>query len=137
MRSNADTDRARLERFLGEFPDNATCWSQATDELPAMYRWISDDGKRFPVVGRDNCKTPAEWNQKYKAAIREGYDKLDHRLVREFEERFVEWLKPRCICVGSESYCTHEGRCEKPVARSVSDGYCSRCLANALAESGE
>jgi hypothetical protein len=82
----------KLEKFLAGFPDNATCWSQATDELPDMYRWISADGARFPPVGRENCHTPAEWNQKYKAAIRAGYSQLNETDKEKFAQRFREWL---------------------------------------------
>lgn len=83
----------KLERFLAEFPDNATSWAQATDELPDLYRWISKNGERFPSVGRDNCRTPAEWNQKYKAAIRSGFSKLDEKTQTEMFRVFAVWFK--------------------------------------------
>ena len=82
----------RLERFLAKFPDNATSWTQATDELPDLYCWISDDGARFPPVGRVNCLTPAEWNQKYKAAIRSGFAKLDDKTKGEMFTFFEGWF---------------------------------------------
>lgn len=82
----------RLERFLAQFPDDATSWAQATDELPDMYVWISERGKRFPPVGRENCHTPAEWNQKYKAAIRECFAKLELVEQESFALRFEGWL---------------------------------------------
>ncbi len=90
-----ETLKQRLENFLARFPDNAACWSKATDELPDMYLWLSEKGTRFPPVGRENCHTPAEWNQKYKAAIREAIDKIDEKRRREFAERFATWLGAR------------------------------------------
>jgi hypothetical protein len=81
-----------LETFLAGFPDEADSWAKATDELPDMYGWISADGQRFPSVGRDNCRTPAEWNQKYKAAIRAGFAQLDKKTKDAFAKRFSYWL---------------------------------------------
>lgn len=82
----------RLEQFLAKFSDNPTSWAEATDELPDLYRWISKNGERFPSVGRDNCHTPTEWNQKYKAAIRSGFSKLDNKMKAEMFDYFDGWF---------------------------------------------
>lgn len=82
-----------LETFLAQFPDNAESWAQATDELPDMYRWISKNGERFPPVGRENCRTPAEWNQKYKAAIREHFNDLSDVEKDELFKTFEQWFE--------------------------------------------
>ncbi len=82
----------KLEQFLSEFPDDPTSWAQATDELPDLYRWISKDGARFPAVGRYSCETPTEWNQKYKAAIRTGFAKLDDKTKAEMFVYFDGWF---------------------------------------------
>lgn len=91
--------RLRLECFLKAYPDNATCWSKATDELPDMYVWLSDK-LGLDSVGRDNCPTPSAWNTTYKAAIRRAFDQLSDQQVTEFSERFKErldeaWKKDR------------------------------------------
>lgn len=42
----------------------------------------------------------------------------------------------RCICIGSDSYCDHAGRCAEPVAGcGSSNHYCDHCHLNAQGES--
>ncbi len=85
---SARFDENKLEKFLERFPENATKWWQATDELSDVYAWITsayneqhedEPEKHLKSIGRDNCKTPSEWNTKYKMAIREGIKKLSPR----------------------------------------------------------
>lgn len=79
---------ARLETFLAQFPDDATGWEQATDELPDMVAWLG--GKR---IGCDaSCSTPSEWNQKHKAVIRVKTKCLSAVQRTAFEGRFEQWL---------------------------------------------
>ncbi len=84
--------KRRLTRFLKGFPSNTTSWAQATDELPTVYVEMSDGGTRFPPVGKISCKTPSEWNTKYKAAIWKAFKQMsDHdleRIDRHYEGRF-------------------------------------------------
>lgn len=91
-------DMDKVERFLAKFPDNATSWSRATEEISDMYVWICDYFKEtlertLPEVGRDNCKTPAQWNQKYKAAIRNGLEELNDVGKDSFYARFKDWFE--------------------------------------------
>lgn len=85
------TNRASLESFLASFPDDARSWAQATDELPTMYAWLAEQLGLAPV-GRENCRTPSQWNTKYKAAIRGAVRSLTTEQRRRFDERFGEWL---------------------------------------------
>lgn len=94
-----------LETFLADFPDNTTSWAQATGELPDMYVWLREVhnllllGENDPLVpvGRENCQTPAEWNRKYKEAIRLAFGRLDANLIERFAKRFSEWLSARKV----------------------------------------
>jgi hypothetical protein len=81
-----------LESFLAEFPDDATCWSKATDELPTMYQHLAK-ATGLPPVGRENCQTPSEWNTKYKAAIRRAFEKLSPQQIEDFKKSFDEWIE--------------------------------------------
>lgn len=117
----------RLEQFLAKFSDNPTSWSQATDELPELYNWISKNGRRFPSVGRDNCNTPAQWNQKYKAAIRSGFSQLDDKAKNEMFGYFAEWFAIETVCnLCGLSLHIGEGDCARAsglVQASVDGGY--------------
>jgi hypothetical protein len=96
-----DCPDARLEKFLSEFPNDARSWANATDEIRDMYFWMASAfnaaahaGPELQPVGRENCATPAEWNQKYKAAIRVAFKRLgEHpRLLDAFFAQFSGWL---------------------------------------------
>ena len=84
--------KSSLERFLSEFPSNAKSWAQATDELPDLYVWLAEE-LHLPPVGRANCRTPSQWNTKYKAAIRAAVKKLNADQRRRFLQRFAGWLR--------------------------------------------
>lgn len=101
--SICDADRERLERFLAQFPDDATNWSDATEEPADLLVWMQRElNPKFPdetpndpieTVGRQNCNTPAKWNTQYKAAVRRGFEKLSPAQRAHFFTSFAEWLK--------------------------------------------
>lgn len=82
-----------LELLFSKFPDNATSWRQATDELADFYNYMrfSTDSKLEPVKRRD-MKTPSEWNTKYKAAILTAFDKLNDYEKKEIRKHFESWF---------------------------------------------
>lgn len=102
LNESATFSPEKLGAFLDKFPDNATSWSQATSELPDMYEWITSSFNQWredepeshlKPVGRDNCKTPSDWNKKYKEAILIGLNKFNADQKNKFAERFKEWIK--------------------------------------------
>ncbi len=85
--------REKLEK---QFPRNATCWSQATDEVRDMSRVsreIRDVPERF-AVDFIVITTPAEWNSKGIDSIVNNYEKMTTVQRTEFIAFFGEWLKP-------------------------------------------
>lgn len=93
---------AKLDKFLDKFPNDSKSWSQATEELADMYVWITDNFNEWnednseiwlKPVGRKNCKTPSEWNTKYKAAIIEGLSKMKNHQKDKFAKEFSHYFK--------------------------------------------
>lgn len=80
--------KRRLARFLKRFPNNARSWAEATDEPKDIYYEMSERGTRFPPVGRENCRTPSEWNTKYKAAIWRAFAKMSDRELEAVDRHF-------------------------------------------------
>lgn len=71
----------RLENFLEQLPTNATCWSQATDEvydLAHTSREFLDeyDDVKVEAVDFATLDTPAKWNSVCRAAIWRNYDMM-------------------------------------------------------------
>ena len=79
----------KLENFLGQFPDDATKWNQATDEIRDMaYRIRSAYNEHtLDVVEGDegyieslnfrSFRTPAQWNQGAKKQIRNLWTRMN------------------------------------------------------------
>lgn len=82
--------RYAIER---KFPGNATCWSQATDEIRDMAREARimlrhDDPLDFGAI-----KTPAEWNSRGTDYIIAKYLMMTPLEQGEFYDRFKHWLR--------------------------------------------
>lgn len=76
------------------FPSDATCWSQATEEIRDMYRearLLADVGEDGAVDFRQ-CDTPAQWNQRGVEGTVCFYQMLDVLKQQQFCERFEDWL---------------------------------------------
>lgn len=105
-----------LENFLAKFPDDATSWAQATEEIREILYWMQeahDFDDTIPVVGKDNCKTPAEWNQKYKAAIREGWKNLtDLEKKRLYNDYIKGWTNESFTTINEMSYASLQSEIE-------------------------
>lgn len=71
------------------FPVNATCWSQATDEVRDMSRWAREEleldeehATNFRAI-----RTPAEWNAKGIESIANFFDMMSDRQRARFLDR--------------------------------------------------
>lgn len=63
------------------FPVNATCWSQATDEIRDMSRWAREElelGDEFALNFRA-IRTPAEWNAKGIESIANFFERMNDK----------------------------------------------------------
>ena len=88
---------SKIEKFLEQFPTNATSWSQATDEVRELSRasreFLADyDDIMVEAVDFTALKTPAEWNTKGRESIMHNYDLMCPRTQLLFYERFEEWF---------------------------------------------
>ena len=88
----------RLENFLEQFPTNATCWSQATDEIRDLSRASREmlneyDDIQVEAVDFTATRTPAEWNTLGRESIMSDYDMMRPRTQLLFYERFEDWFK--------------------------------------------
>lgn len=104
-----------------------------TDPVLEIVRGIYKDLTGRSGLGLDNIddETKAEMVTKWYGIVNRHFGQTTLLAPKDILEA-VE--SGRCICVGTDVWCTHEGRCERPVSRGISDGYCGRCLSNALAE---
>lgn len=103
------TDKeARLHKFLSKFPDNATSWPQATEEIRDLARgaretlteidldmlydeWETNPDAPQPLDFRI-LKTPSEWNTQGKKYILDTYNKMSDQAKATFFDRFDHWL---------------------------------------------
>ena len=88
----------KIEKFLEQFPTNATSWVQATDEVRDLARASREMLNEYDDVQVDSIyfpfiKTPAEWNTRGREAILRNYDMMRPRTQLLFYERFEDWFK--------------------------------------------
>jgi hypothetical protein len=79
----------KLNDFINQFPDNATNWSQATDEIRDLCRGCREsynelvlnvvEGEKGYIDALDfrSFKTPSQWNTEAKKMIRTLWAKMD------------------------------------------------------------
>ena len=87
----------KIEKFLEQFPTDATSWSQATDEIRDLSRASREmlneyDDIQVEAVDFTATRTPAEWNTKAREAILRNYDLMRPRTQLLFFERFEDWF---------------------------------------------
>ena len=87
----------KIEKFLEQFPTNATTWREATDEvrdLAHASREMLDEYDDIKVEAVDfaTTRTPAEWNTLGREAILRNYDMMRPRTQILFYERFEDWF---------------------------------------------
>ena len=87
----------KIEKFLEQFPTDATSWSQATDEIRDLSRASREmlneyDDIQVEAVDFTTTRTPAEWNTLGREAIMRNYDMMRPRTQILFYERFEDWF---------------------------------------------
>ena len=87
----------KIEKFLEQFPINATSWAQATDEVRELARASREmldeyDDIKVEAVDFTPIRTPAEWNALGREAILLNYDMMRPRTQILFYERFEDWF---------------------------------------------
>lgn len=87
----------KIEKFLEQFPTDATSWRQATDEVRDLARASREmldeyDGIKVEAVDFTAIKTPAEWNTLGRESIMLNYDMMSPRTQMLFFERFEDWF---------------------------------------------
>ena len=88
----------KIEKFLDQFPTDATTWTQATDEVYDLARtsreFLDDyDDVKVEAVDFATLDTPAKWNSVCREAIGRNYDLMRPRTQLLFYERFEDWFK--------------------------------------------
>ena len=87
----------KIERFLEQFPTDATSWVQATDEVRDLARASREmldeyDDIKVEAVDFTAIRTPAEWNTRAREAVMRNYDMMRPRTQMLFFERFEYWF---------------------------------------------
>ena len=80
-----------VETFLAQFPDDATSWKQATDEVRDLARLAADfvsEYERTNINRLDfkTLKTPADWNSVGKAYIMAAISGMSNNTLKRFLE---------------------------------------------------
>ena len=87
----------KIEKFLGQFPTDATSWREATDEVRDLARASREMLDEYDDVQVDSIyfpdiKDPAEWNTRAREAVMRNYDMMTPRTQLLFFERFEDWF---------------------------------------------
>ena len=87
----------KIEKFLEQFPTDATSWRQATDEVRDLARASREMLDEYDDVQVDSIyfpdiKDPAEWNTRAREAVVRNYDMMSPRTQLLFFERFEDWF---------------------------------------------
>ena len=87
----------KIEKFLEQFPTDATSWREATDEVRELARASREmldeyDDIKVEAVDFTTIRTPAEWNTLGRKAILRNYDMMRPRTQILFYERFEDWF---------------------------------------------
>ena len=87
----------KIEKFLEQFPTDATSWVQATDEVRDLARASREmldeyDDIQVEAVDFTATRTPAEWNTLGRESIMRNYDMMRPRTQMLFFERFEDWF---------------------------------------------
>lgn len=86
-----------LEKFISKFPDNATSWRYANDEIRDICKTLREYLKEYDNIDVEpldykSFKTPSEWNVNSKDFIRVNIKKLSkntlERFLKDLDETF-------------------------------------------------
>ena len=85
--------KREIERFLEQFPTDATSWAQATDEVRDLARLAREhleeyNGVIVEAVDFRHAKTPSEWNTKGRAFILDCFDRMQEGTRKAYYEKF-------------------------------------------------
>ena len=88
---------SKIEKFLEQFPTDATSWVQATDEVRDLARASREmldeyDDVKVEAVDFVTLDTPAKWNSVCREAIWRNYDLMCPHTQQLFYERFEDWF---------------------------------------------
>lgn len=86
-----------LDEFLAKFPNNATSWVNATDEIKDLSRTSREyleeyQGIIVEPLNFKQLKSPARWNTKGKESIRSNFGKMTISTKKAFFKRFNGWF---------------------------------------------
>jgi DNA topoisomerase IB len=90
-----------LEKFLNKFPDDATSWGQATDELRDLYgsmvQLVKGANKHPipPVMNPARLTSPSAYNRIFKDLIRKVYDLLTPEQKKYIYEYYEPWWESK------------------------------------------
>lgn len=90
--------KAGLIKFLAGYPDDATRWGQATDEIRDIARTAKEYYNEFEEKKIQPCNfllltTPAKWNAKGKRYILKVYDKMSKKAKTEFNDYLKRYFE--------------------------------------------
>ena len=85
----------KIEKFLDQFPTDATTWTQATDEVYDLARtsreFLDDyDDVKVEAVDSATLDIPAKWNSVCREAIGRNYDLMCPHTQLLFHDYFTE-----------------------------------------------
>ena len=86
---------SKIEKFLEQFPTDATSWVQATDEVRDLARASREmldeyDDIKVEAVDFATLDTPAKWNSVCREAIWRNYDLMRPHTQLLFHDYFTE-----------------------------------------------
>ena len=88
-----DELKKNLDVFLAKFPNKATSWALATDEVKDMAIEVREILLGMPTYSFGRPDTPSDWNTIYKAFIELGWGAMNEKQKRRFYARFKTWLE--------------------------------------------
>ena len=85
----------KIEKFLEQFPTDATSWREATDEVRELARASREmldeyDDIKVEAVDFTATRTPAEWNALGRESIMSNYDMMRPHTQLLFHDYFTE-----------------------------------------------
>lgn len=88
---------SKLNLFFSKFPNDATNWKYATDELRDISRAIKElnnelSSEKVEALNFKELNTPSEWNSKSKEYILDVFSKLDEYGKKQFIEYFYNYF---------------------------------------------
>lgn len=102
LSENKKFNQNKFETFLNQFPDNATSWSEATEELIELYDMLlsyhndiygDNPSMQIPDKNTSRSKTPAEFNKKFKKLIRDVIAQTTDEVKDYVYDHYSNWFE--------------------------------------------